>query len=73
MPHKSLASDDLTFAFETIGQSVKVTATDALNGVEVSLVAPEGVTQTELRREATAKLEYVLRKRAEEAAEKGKS
>lgn len=66
MPHKSGPfADELEYAFEQIGESTKVTATDPETGLEVSLVAPEGITQIEMKREAAAKLAYVLASGAE--------
>lgn len=61
MPHKSAPfADELEFEFEQIGESIKVTATDPETGTVVSLVAPETITQTEMKREAATKLAYVL-------------
>ncbi len=61
MPHNTTPfTEELEFEFEQIGESVKLTATDPVSGTVVSLVAPGTITQTEMKREATAKLAYVL-------------
>jgi len=41
-----------------------VTAIDAKTGTEASIVGPAGGTDTELKRVALAKLQYVLAKQA---------
>ena len=52
------------FEFRTIGSFVKVTAIDALTGLEVSIVGPAAASETLLRANARRKLEAVLRKAA---------
>ncbi len=52
--------------FRAIGSSVKVSAIDPVTLVEVSIVGPTSVSEAELSRLAVRKLEYMLRKRAEQ-------
>jgi hypothetical protein len=51
--------------FQTIGNSVKVSAIDPETLVEVSIVGPISATESDLSRLAARKLEYVLKKRAQ--------
>jgi len=51
--------------FQTIGNSVKVSALDPVTLLEVSIVGPTNVSEAELSRLAVRKLEYMLRKRSE--------
>jgi hypothetical protein len=55
---------EVLFEFKQIGRSVKVTAIDARTGTEASIVGPAGGTDSELKRVALAKLQYVLAKQA---------
>ncbi len=52
--------------FHSIGNAVKVSAIDPATMVEVSIVGPTTASEMELSRLAVRKLEYVLRKRADE-------
>jgi len=47
---------EVYFEFITLGATVKVSAIDALTAVEVSVVAPAGAAQADLRRLALQKL-----------------
>lgn len=49
--------------FQSVGNSVKVSAIDPETGVEVSIVGPPNVGREILSRTAARKLDYVLRKR----------
>lgn len=57
---------EVIFEFQQIGNSVKVTAFDPATLVEVSIVGPTTATETQLRATALRKLEYVLKKKAEQ-------
>ncbi len=70
MPHSKVPFiDELEYEFEQIGESIKITAKDPATGLEVSLVAPQTVTQAEMKREAAAKLAYVLSSQATEGGD----
>jgi len=56
---------EVILEFQSIGNSVKVTAIDPLTLVEVSIVGAASAGQETLRRTAIRKLEYVLAKRRE--------
>lgn len=56
------------FEFRTIGGFVKVTAIDAVTGIEVSIVGPAAASETLLRANARRKLEAALRKAARPSA-----
>ncbi len=58
---------EVLFELLPVGNSVKVSAVDPASGVEVSIVGPADIGTTELKRNAMAKLAYVLRKQREEA------
>jgi hypothetical protein len=49
--------------FHRIGNSVKVSAMDPETLIEVSIVGPHNIGDTELKRQAVKKLEYVMAKR----------
>jgi len=51
---------EVYFELITIGASVKVSAIDAATGIEVSVVAPAGAAQADLRRLALQKLKARL-------------
>jgi hypothetical protein len=55
---------EVLLEFTRIGKALKVTAVDVASGVEVSIVGDPSVGETGLRRLATRKLDYVLRRRA---------
>jgi len=58
--------EEALIEFRAMGNSVKVSAVDPKTGVEVSIVGPADIGTTELKRNAVAKLAYVLRKKREE-------
>lgn len=59
-----MAGDEGYFLeFQSIGNSVKVSAIDPVSGTEVSIVGPANQGQELLSRTAVRKLQYVLRKR----------
>ena len=51
---------DVIIEFIAIGNSVKVSAVQVATGEEVSIVGPASAAEFELRRQAIAKLRYVL-------------
>jgi hypothetical protein len=55
---------EVLFEFTRIGNSVKVSATDPRSLVEVAIVGDPGMGEAALRRIATRKLAYVLRRAA---------
>jgi len=58
---------EVLLEFQAIGNTVKVTATDPLTLVEVSIVGSAHAGEEALRRTAIRKLEYVLAKRRDGA------
>jgi len=52
--------------FIVVGNSVKVCALDPQTLLEVSIVGPKNISQKQLSNVAIRKLEYMLRKRADE-------
>jgi hypothetical protein len=58
---------EVLLEFQAIGNTVKVTATDPLTLVEVSIVGSARAGDEALRRIAIRKLEYVLAKRRDGA------
>lgn len=57
---------DVIFEFSAIGNSVKVSAIDSRTGTEVSIVGPVNAGEAALRKNAMAKLRYVMDKRSPE-------
>lgn len=47
-----------------IGNAIKVTAIDAVSGIEASIVGSPSMSEDMLHRNAVRKLDYVLNKRA---------
>lgn len=62
---------EILFEFRQIGSSLRVAAIDAESGLEVTLVGPAGAGEAALKQLAIRKLEYVRRRQASEAREKG--
>ena len=58
--------EEALIEFRPVGNSVKVSAVDPKTGVEVSIIGPSDIGETELKRNAVAKLAYVLRKQRDE-------
>jgi hypothetical protein len=58
------AGREIIFEFLHIGTSVKVTAIDAVTGLEVVIVGDPAAGKTALKRLARQKLDYVLAKAA---------
>lgn len=58
-----LAGHQVYFEYVPVGTSVKVSAVDAVTGLEVSIVAPATASQDEMNRIALNKLRYMTRKR----------
>jgi hypothetical protein len=56
--------ENVLLEFQTIGNSVKVTAIDPVTLVEISIVGPASAGDAELSRNALNKLRYVLARRA---------
>jgi hypothetical protein len=54
---------EVILEFQTIGNSVKVTAVDPVTLVEVSIVGARGAGEEALKRTVLRKLEYVLARR----------
>ena len=65
---KSLLSDGREVLIEivTLGAYAKVSAIDPLTGTEVSVVGPGNATRASLEAAALNKLNYVLKKKADE-------
>lgn len=61
--HKNVEHGDVIFEFSAIGNSVKVCAVDSRSGTEVSIVGPVNAGEVALRKNAMAKLRYVLEKK----------
>ena len=57
---------EILFEFVRHGSSVKVTAIEPETRIEASVVVPVGLTQEQMKIQALSRLNYVLRKRAEE-------
>ncbi len=57
---------EILFEFVRHGSSVKVTAIEPETRIEASVVVPAGLTQEQMKIQALSRLNYVLRKRAEE-------
>ncbi len=53
---------DVIIEMIQVGNSVKVTAVDAVTGIEVSIVGAPSIGEEILKRTAVNKLNYVLRK-----------
>ncbi len=56
MPDDRPQPGEIYFEFTAIGRSVKVTAIDAVTGIEVTIVGPAKASQPDLQRVATQKL-----------------
>ena len=54
---------DVLFEFRTMGQYVRVSAIDPLTKTEVQIVGSARSTEEELKRVATNKLLYVMKKK----------
>ncbi|MDZ4381904.1 MAG: hypothetical protein U0942_11240 [Parvibaculum sp.] len=63
---------EVIFEYVPIGSSVKVTAVDVASGLEVSVVGPSIAAPRELERVAVQKLRYMLEKKKNEGAARGK-
>lgn len=61
---KSAGSSEVLFEFRRVGNSVRVAAIDPVGNIEVTIVAPVGCGERELRRVALQKLAHVRSKRA---------
>ena len=59
-----VAGREVILEFQRFGNAVKVTATDPVTLIEVSIIGPARSSETELKCAALEKLNYVLRKRA---------
>jgi len=57
---------EVLIEFIPSGNSVKVCAVDPKTGIEVSIIGPASASSTQLKRNAMAKLVYVLNKRRAE-------
>lgn len=57
-----LAGREIYFEYHQIGNAVKVTAIDALTGIEISIPAPANMPEPLLQARALKRLEYVLRR-----------
>ncbi len=65
----SRAGDDMgeiLFEYVRQGQYVKVTAVEPETGIEVSVVVPASLSNEQMQIQALNRLNYVLRKKAEE-------
>ncbi len=56
---------EVLFEFQRFGNALKVCAVDPKSGVEISIQGPLTGSREDLKMIAMAKLDYVLRKRAE--------
>lgn len=57
---------EILFEYIRQGAYVKVTALEPETGIEASVVVPAGLSQEQMNLQALQKLNYVLRKKAEE-------
>ncbi len=57
---------EILFEFIRQGQYVKVTAIEPETRIEASVVVPANLSQDQMRLQALNRLNYVLRKKAEE-------
>ena len=57
---------EILFEFIRQGQYVKVTAIEPETRIEASVVVPANLSQDQMRLQALKRLNYVLRKKAEE-------
>ena len=57
--------EEVLIEFVPMGKSVKVSAVDPRSGLEVPIVGPASASSTELKRNAMAKLVYMLKKKRE--------
>lgn len=63
MAEKLLSEREIIIEFYPVGNAVRVSAMDTKTLTEVSIQGPTNVTETELKRNALKKLEYVLKKK----------
>jgi hypothetical protein len=54
---------EVIFEYVHVGNSVRVTAVDAVTGTEIVLQAPANLSAGDMQRLALRKLDYVLKKR----------
>lgn len=59
-----MAAREVLFEFRRVGAYLKVSAIDAVSGLEVSIVGNPAASEAMLKRTALQKLEYVLAKQA---------
>ena len=57
---------EVLFEYVRQGAYVKVTALEPETGIEASVVVPDSLSQEQMNLQALKKLNYVLRKKAEE-------
>ena len=57
---------EVLFEYVRQGAYVKVTALEPETGIEASVVVPTSLSQEQMKLQALKKLNYVLRKKAEE-------
>ena len=60
-----MAGREVLLEFQPIGRAVKVMAVDPVTLTEVSIQAPASLSEEAMTQAAIAKLNYVLKKRAE--------
>lgn len=65
-PQESGKSREVYFELYPVGDSMKVSAIDSATGIEVSIVGPANLPQSELERVALNKLNYVMAQKADE-------
>jgi len=61
------AGREILIEIVTLGAYAKASAIDSTTGIEVSVTGPASGSRASLEAAAVAKLEFVLKKRAEEA------
>jgi hypothetical protein len=62
---QSARPGEVYFEFTTIGHSVKVTAIDAVTGLEVAVIGPAGAARADLQQLALQKLSARIKAAAE--------
>jgi len=62
---RSQRSREVLLEYVEIGGSVRACAIDVATGTEVSIVGPASAGEAALRRNALARLDYVLRQKSE--------
>lgn len=65
-PQESGKSREVYFELYPVGDSMKVSAIDSATGIEVSIVGPANLPQSELERVALNKLNYVMTQKVDE-------